>query len=249
MKGWVILLLILTGVAYVYAKRYDIVEALSLRPSPPARSTTAEAAARKITPILEAELGSLGLKIGDPVFMRIFKESGELELWLHPAHGDSWTFYKTYPLCAVSAELGPKNGSEAAAPEGFYYATSRQLEAKEGRMAIDLGYPNIYDRQHRYRGKAAKLESGCTPHGSYAAGDAAMAEIMTLVRAALGNGQPFFRIHCFPFRMTDARMNQEQAAKAKWLEFWANLKEGYDYFEVINRPPNTTVKHGRYVFE
>jgi len=36
----------------------------------------------------------------------------------------------------------------------------------------------------------------------------------------------FFRIHCFPFRMTDARMNKELAAKAKWLDFWANSQGG-----------------------
>ncbi len=249
MKGWFVLLLILTGVAFVYTKRYDIVEALSLRPSPPPRSLVADAAAGRVTPLLRAELNALGLKVGDPVFMRIFKESRELELWLHPASGHSWTFYKTYPLCAVSAELGPKSASESSAPEGFYYATSRQLITKSGKLAIDLGYPNIYDRQHKYRGKQARLEGGCAPQGSYAAGDPAMDEIVTLVRAALGNGQPFFRIHCFPFRMTDKRMNKELAAKAKWLEFWANLKEGYDYFEILHLPPNTTVKNGRYVFD
>lgn len=249
MKGWCVVLLLMTGVATVYLKRYEIVEALSLRPSPPTPSPLADAAAGRVTPLLRAELGALGLKVGDPVFIRIFKESRELELWLHPASGDAWTFYKTYPLCAVSSEPGPKNGSESSAPEGFYYATSRQLISKSGSLAIDLGFPNVYDRQHKFRGRQARIEGGCAPQGSYAAGDAAIDEIVTLVRAALGHGQPFFRIHCFPFRMTDARMNQELAARAKWLEFWANLKEGYDYFEILHRPPNTKVRNGNYVFE
>jgi len=249
MKGWFILLLILAGIGYVYFKRYDIVETLSLRPSPPAKSDVADSAAQRVTPLLRAELASLNLKIGDPVFLRIFKESRELELWLHPTTGDSWVFYKTYPLCGPVAEPGPKMGSEAGAPEGFYYATSRQLISKEGKLAIDLGYPNTCDRQNKRTGKPARIEGGCAPKGSYAAGDPAMEEILTLVRAALGKGQPFFRIHCFPFRMTDARMNKELAAKAKWLDFWANLKEGYDYFEVLHRPPNATVKNGRYQFD
>ena len=249
MKGWFILLLILAGIGYVYVKRYDIVETLSLRPSPPAPSDVADAAAKRITPLLRAELSALGLKIGDPVFLRVFKESRELELWLHPVKGDSWVFYKTYPLCAVSAEPGPKTNSEAAGPEGFYYATSRQLRTNGGKLAIDLGFPNTCDRQNKRTGHPARIEGGCDPKGSYAAGDPAMEEIVTLVRAALGNGQPYFRIHCFPFRMTDGRMNKELAAKAKWLDFWANLKEGYDYFEVLHRPPNTTVKNAKYLFE
>jgi len=250
MKGWTILILFLAGFGYVYLNRDAMVEAISLRPSTPSPSELADSAARRVSPVLKAELGALGLKIGDPVFLRVFKESRELELWLHPAKGDSWVFYKTYPLCGDRAEPGPKMSSvTGSAPEGFYYATSRQLRTKGGQLAIDIGYPNTADRQRRHTGKPARIEGGCSPQGSYAAGDAAIEEIMTVVRAALSEGQPYFRIHCFPFRMTDARMNKEQAARAKWLEFWANLKEGYDYFEVLHRPPNATVKRGKYHFE
>lgn len=250
MKGWILLVLILAGLGFVYLKRYDIVETLSLRPSPPAPSEAADQAAKRVNSLLRAELSALGLQMGDPVFIRIFKESRELELWLHPAKGDAWIFYKTYPLCGDSAEPGPKTGSgDRGAPEGFYYATSRQLLTKGGKLAIDLGYPNALDRQKHRTGKPSRLEGGCSPKGGYAAGDPGIEEIVTLVRAALGNGQAFFRIHCFPFRMTDARMNKEQTGRAKWLEFWANLKEGYDYFEVLHRPPNATVKNGVYLFE
>ena len=48
--------------------------------------------------------------------------------------------------------------------------------------------------------------------------------------------------------MTDSRMNQIQEEGSDWLEFWANLKEGYDYFEIVRKPPNTTLKDGKYVF-
>lgn len=249
MKGWFPLLLMVTAVALVYLKRHEIVAALSLRPLPRSPSPQAEAAASRLTPLLRAELQALGLKVGDPVFLRVFKESRELELWLHPAGSASWTFYKNYPLCAVPETPGPKHDSGNCAPEGFYFASARHLITRGDRLAIDLGFPNSYDRHHKFRGQQARIEGGCDPRDSYAAGDAAIAEIVTLARAALANGQPFFRIHCFPFRMTDARMNEELAARSQWVEFWANLKEGFDYFEILHRPPNTTVKKGRYVFE
>jgi murein L,D-transpeptidase YafK len=60
------------------------------------------------------------------------------------------------------------------------------------------------------------------------------------------NGQPFFRVHAFPFRMTDERM--AKAASQPWEEFWKNLKEGYDRFEADRVPPEVSVEGGRYVF-
>jgi murein L,D-transpeptidase YafK len=246
MKGCLLIVLLLAGLGFVYLKRDEIAETLRL-PMPTAPPASADGG---VTPLLRAELAALGLKPGDPVFIRIFKESRELELWLHPAKGDAWTFYKTYPLCGDVAELGPKTGAgEKGAPEGFYYATSRQLQWSRGKPVIDLGYPNPADRQRKQTGKPARLEGGCVPKGSYAIGDAGMEELFTLARVALANGQAFVRMHCFPFRMTDERMNQEMASRSKWLDFWANLKEGYDYFEVLHRPPNATAKKGKYDFE
>ena len=66
--------------------------------------------------------------------------------------------------------------------------------------------------------------------------------------AALSNGQPFFRVHAFPFRMSDERMDDLEES-GKWFAFWSNLKEGYDYFDFLGRPPNVTVVDGAYHFE
>jgi len=65
--------------------------------------------------------------------------------------------------------------------------------------------------------------------------------------AAFRNGQPFFRVHIFPFRMTPE--NMERYRDHEWYSFWQNLKEGYDFFENHeNIPPNVEVRGGRYVF-
>ena len=48
--------------------------------------------------------------------------------------------------------------------------------------------------------------------------------------------------------MTDD--NMEKHRNSEWLEFWRNLKEGYDYFEKNDYiPPNVSVNNKRYVFE
>ena len=36
---------------------------------------------------------------------------------------------------------------------------------------------------------------------------------------------------------------------AEHVEFWANLKEGYDFFEIVGKPPTTKLAEGRYAFE
>lgn len=77
--------------------------------------------------------------------------------------------------------------------------------------------------------------------------DGKIAEIYTICQAAHKGGQPFFRIHIFPFRMTEERI--AKAAESEWLRFWQNLKTSYDIFEKNKIPPNVTVKEKQYAFE
>ncbi len=71
-------------------------------------------------------------------------------------------------------------------------------------------------------------------------------EIYALAYAAFTEGQSFFRVHAFPFRLESVRL--ERLSGSRWHEFWLNLKEGYDYFEKYKRPPNVEVRGGKYVF-
>jgi len=83
--------------------------------------------------------------------------------------------------------------------------------------------------------------------GCYAMTDARIEEIYTLCDASFGTGQAFFRVHCFPFRMSTERM--WEALGHQWYPFWKNLKEGHDLFEQNRIPPNTTVREKHYHFE
>ena len=73
-------------------------------------------------------------------------------------------------------------------------------------------------------------------------------EIYTMANAALITGQKFFRVHVFPFKMSDDNMIKHKGSK--WIDFWKNLKQGHDYFENNNHnPPNVLVKNKTYIFE
>ncbi|MFE2008981.1 hypothetical protein ACFW6U_27350, partial [Pseudomonas guariconensis] len=69
----------------------------------------------------------------------------------------------------------------------------------------------------------------------FAMTNAVMAEIFSLSEQALRAGQPRIDVHVFPFRMTDA--NLALHANSPWIDFWRNLKEGYDAFEESKLPP------------
>jgi murein L,D-transpeptidase YafK len=210
------------------------------------RSDRSEAAAKRVRPQLEAALRVKGLRWGAPVFIRIFKEEKELELWIDD--GKVFKHFKTWPICKYSGALGPKlKEGDGQAPEGFYFVPrSRMNPRSRFHLSFNIGYPNTYDRTHKRTGSALMVHGNCVSIGCYAMTDAGIEEIYSLCAAALMNGQRFFRVHCFPFRMTEANMKRH--AKSKWLGEWKNLKKGYDRFEETKRPPNVTVSGKQYLF-
>jgi murein L,D-transpeptidase YafK len=76
--------------------------------------------------------------------------------------------------------------------------------------------------------------------------DEQIEQIYAFGRDAFRGGQPELQIEAFPFRMTAA--NLARYRKDPNYEFWKNLKEGYDYFEITKVPPKVDVCDRRYVF-
>src|SRR5688500_8682073 len=60
----------------------------------------------RVEPSLEEELAAAGFTRGDPAFIRIFKESHELELWLKPKGASEFKLWKTWPIVAMAGKLG-----------------------------------------------------------------------------------------------------------------------------------------------
>ena len=214
----------------------------------PSSSRSREVIAR-VTPKLQRDFSRAGFNWGAPIFIRIFKETKELEIWLK--NSNTFRLFKTYKICTYGwRSLGPKiRRGDGRAPEGFYYVLPRQMNPfSDYHLSFNLGYPNSYDRLHGRTGGALMVHGSCVSIGCYAMRDEGIEEIFTLADAALRNGQPFFRVHIFPFRMTEENMRKH--VNSEWYGFWENLKEGYDFFEEGgHNPPNVEVKNKQYVFE
>jgi murein L,D-transpeptidase YafK len=200
-----------------------------------------------LSPILIRQLEAKGLTLGSPVFIRVFKEEKELEVWLQANR--AFHLFRTYPIAAVSGWLGPKGWEgDLQAPEGFYRVGPSQMNPNSSfHLSFDIGYPNEYDRMKYSTGSALMVHGKKTSRGCFAMTDEKIEEIYVIADAALRNGQPFFHVHCYPFRMTDE--NMEISRDSKWFYFWQNLKTGYDLFETFKRPPRVFVENGMYVFD
>lgn len=200
---------------------------------------------QRVKPPLEQMLLQNGLKLGCPAFIRLFKESSELELWLQDAAG-AWKHFRTYRIACFSGEIGPKQREgDRQAPEGFYAVTARQLNpASSYHLAFNIGYPNACDLHHQRTGSLIMVHGDEVSVGCYAMTDRVIEEIYLLVAAALESGQPEVPVHCFPFRFTHERMQKAQSHV--WFDFWQNLREAYDRFERSRVPPVVQSLNGRY---
>jgi murein L,D-transpeptidase YafK len=191
-------------------------------------------------------LGKKGMNPAAPIFVRIFKEESELEVWKMRDDGRFYHF-KTYPICNWSGELGPKQvQGDKQAPEGFYTISQTQMNPNSKyHLAFNLGYPNAYDQSLGRTGESLMVHGKCKSVGCYAMTDALAEEIYGLARDALRSGQTSFQVHAFPFRMTQEKLDRFKTTK--WYAFWSTLKQGYDYFEVNRVPPSVAVCEKRYV--
>jgi murein L,D-transpeptidase YafK len=192
----------------------------------------------------DRRLAEKGLAKGAPVFVRIFKREHELELWMQKDGG--FVLFATYPVCRFSGALGPKlQTGDRQAPEGFYTVGRGQLNPNSRwRRAFNVGFPNAFDRAHGRTGADIMVHGGCSSIGCYAMTNQVIEEIWDLTVAALDGGQKRFAVHVFPFRMTDERLALHGASP--WIEFWGDLKRGYDLFEQTRVPPRVSVCQGRY---
>ena len=247
-KPLLIISILIVGLLASCEKKGKSVSAMIDRTIPPGEPR-ATAAAANVRPGLERDLTAVGLKFGDPVFIRAFKEEKQLELLVRNRATGKFDHFRTYPIAAASGTLGPKlMEGDGQVPEGFYFVPPAAMKPdSQFHLSFNIGYPNEYDRAHQRTGSVIMIHGNHVSIGCLAMTDEKIEEIYTLCAAALDGGQIYFRVHIFPFRMTAARMHDAVGNSNE--PFWKNLKQGYDLFEKNHVPPEISVADGCYQFE
>lgn len=202
---------------------------------------------KPVPPGLVSRMSELNMKETAPIFMRIFKESSEFEVWKQRRDG-TYALLKTYAICKWSGALGPKKvEGDRQAPEGFYTVTPAQMNPNSSYyLSFNIGYPNAYDRSLGRTGANLMVHGACSSAGCYSMTDDNAGEIFALARDSFRGGQRAFQIQALPFRMTPENLARHRDDPN--MSFWKMLKVGYDTFELTRVPPKVDVCDRRYVF-
>ena len=212
---------------------------------------TPDISGRHMQPLSEeilADLNSRNMARESPILIRILKEESELELWKADRSG-RFALLRTYPICRWSGDLGPKmQEGDRQAPEGFYNITPDLMNPRSNyHLAINIGFPNAYDRANSRSGSFVMIHGDCASVGCYAVTDEQITEVYSLAREAFFGGHRSFQVQVYPFRMTPFNMARHR--DLPHLAFWKMLKQGHDHFEVTRKEPRVAVCDMHYVFD
>ena len=233
------------SVAFLAAIFVPVLAVCALFTADPGKSDQA-LSAKPLTAETAAFLKHLAINQSAPVYIRIFKEESELEVWKDRGDG-RYVAVKIYPICNWSGTIGPKQTlGDHMSPEGFYAMGRDGLKPDSSyHLALNIGYPNALDRALGRNGDFIMVHGKCLSVGCFAMTDEYIEEIYALVRDAIAGGQEKIPVHIFPFRMTEASMALHLGHAA--AESWAPLKEAYDDFESARLVPKTAACGKRYV--
>jgi murein L,D-transpeptidase YafK len=159
-----------------------------------------------------------------------------------------YALLKTYPICRWSGQLGPKRTEgDMQVPEGFYAITPGQLNPNSHYyLAFNVGYPNAYDRAYGRTGGSVMVHGVCSSAGCFSMTDKQVDDIYAIGRDALRGGQREIQLQSYPFHMTAENMAKYRLDPN--IEFWKELKNGSDHFEVTKTEPSVVICGKHYVF-
>jgi murein L,D-transpeptidase YafK len=199
---------------------------------------------------LKSDIKKKGISEKFQLFIRVFKEDKLVEVWLKSNSEKEYKLFKTYDICASSGELGPKRKQgDGQVPEGFYtIAVFNPYSSYH--LSLGVSYPNASDR---IKGKGnlggdIMIHGSCVTIGCLPLTDTYIKEVYILAVEAKNNGQQNIPVHIFPTKMNDKGMLFLSEVNTDLLDFWKNLKPGYDYFENNKLVPKiSTDKSGNYL--
>jgi murein L,D-transpeptidase YafK len=205
-------------------------------------------ATKELPPALLSLLRQKQMPKYSPILVRVFKEEAELEVWKQDNTG-RFQILKTYPICRWSGDLGPKlHEGDRQAPEGFYAITPELMNPNSNYyLAINVGYPNSFDRANNRRGSLLMIHGDCSSSGCYAMTDDQISEIYSLARDSFLGGRRSFQVQAYPFHLTPANLARHRNSPS--LSFWKMLKIGNDHFETTHLEPKVDVCNRLYVFD
>jgi murein L,D-transpeptidase YafK len=196
------------------------------------------------------ELGELNILI------LAYKYENEVEIFAKKKTELTYKKLATYSICSKSGQLGPKRKQgDYQVPEGFYFI-DRFNPASSFHLSLGINYPNLSDKRKSNAtnlGGDIFIHGSCVTIGCLPMTDDKIKEIYLYAINAKNNGQKRIPFYIFPFRMTKQKFKEYKAKysnKTELIDFWINLKLGYDKFEKEKKELIVSVnKTGNYIIQ
>jgi murein L,D-transpeptidase YafK len=188
------------------------------------------------------------------IFIRVFKSEAILELWAKDDRSDKYKKIKTYNICALSGDLGPKRRrGDLQIPEGFYQISDFN-PVSNFYLSLKINYPNNSDKILGYKpdlGGDIYIHGDCVTIGCIPLTDEYIKELYWIVVGARSEGQKIIQVHIFPSKLNESefiRLKNIYKSKPGLIDFWQNLKPGFDYFEKHKKLPLIDIlPSGKYI--
>jgi murein L,D-transpeptidase YafK len=186
------------------------------------------------------------------IYLRAFKEEGELELWARGPDDSTFTWVRTFEVKTRSGTIGPKRKEgDYQVPEGFY-VVDRFNPKSSYHLSFGINYPNASDKIRASDpddpGSDIFIHGGRWTLGCLPIGNAGIEALYLIALDTKDNGGRRMAAHIFPSRMEGeawARLSEENPDH---VAFWEELRPALEAFEDSRKVPTVRVEDdGRYV--
>lgn len=178
------------------------------------------------------------------LYIRSFKQDGELEIWVRNTMTEPFTLFKTYQVCALSGKLGPKRREgDLQVPEGIYYINEFNPNS-DYHFSLGLNYPNQSDllfSDSKAPGGEIYIHGKCATVGCIPILNNPIEELYVLANIVRKQGQDYIPVHIFPVRFNNPNtfkiLVAHTALSQQYEAFSTQLRQVFDYFEQYKQLP------------
>ncbi len=189
------------------------------------------------------------------ILLVAYKHEQEFTVYVKGKVDSNYRFFRKYKICKSSGELGPKRAEgDRQVPEGFYYIDFFNPES-DYYLSLGINYPNQSDRiisTAKKLGGDIFIHGDCVTIGCIPLTDEKIKEIYVLASKADSCGQHQIPVYIFPFKFSEPyaeTIRETYRNNGELLNFWNDLKTGWELFRSSERQLNVTVdQNGKYLF-
>lgn len=176
------------------------------------------------------------------IFIRVFKEEDELELWAKTKTEQRYTKIKIFKICAKSGTIGPKSrAGDGQVPEGLYYI-NRFNPASNYHLSLGLNYPNAADRVRAGMfptGGDIFIHGECVTIGCMPLTNEYIEELYVACVEAKECLQKTIPVEIYPCHLTKenlSKIKKQYPKNVDFLKLWSVLQKSYEHFEQNKNP-------------